>query len=136
MRTCFVDTNLFIRYLTNDDPQKADRVETLLERAATGKVRLVTADLVIAEIIWVLESAYGMTNEEITPMIKAILAAPGLEVTNESLVSRSLEFYESLNVDFVDGYIAALMEKLHIRNLYTFDRKHISRLQGIQRLEP
>jgi uncharacterized protein len=136
MKTCFVDTNLFIRYLTNDDPQKADRVETLLERAATGKVRLVTADLVIAEIIWVLESAYGMTNEEITPMIKAILAAPGLEVTNESLVSRSLEFYESLNVDFVDGYIAALMEKLHIRDLYTFDRKHISRFQGIQRLEP
>lgn len=27
MRTCFVDTNLFIRYLTNDDPQKADRVD-------------------------------------------------------------------------------------------------------------
>jgi predicted nucleic-acid-binding protein len=136
MKTCFVDTNLFIRYLTNDDPQKADRVETLLERAATGKVRLVTADLVIAEIIWVLESAYGMTNEEITPMIKAILAAPGLEVTNESLVSRSLEFYESQNVEFVDCYIAALMEKLHIRDLYTFDRKHISRFQGIQRLEP
>lgn len=136
MRTCFVDTNLFIRYLTDDDTKKADRVERLLAEAAAGRVRLVTAELVIAEIIWVLESAYGMNNVEISPMIKAILATQGLEVTNAPLVSRSLEFYEALNVDFIDGYIAAIMEKMGIRNLYTFDRKHISRLQGIQRLEP
>ncbi|MEW6668038.1 MAG: type II toxin-antitoxin system VapC family toxin [Thermodesulfobacteriota bacterium] len=136
MRTCFVDTNLFIRYLTNDDPKKADRVERLLAEAAAGRIRLVTAELVIAEIIWVLESAYGMNNVEICPMIRAILVTPGLEVTNTPLVSRSLEFYESLNVDFIDGYIAALMEKMGIGDLYTFDRKHISRLQGIRRLEP
>jgi predicted nucleic acid-binding protein len=30
MKTCFVDTNLFIRYFTNNDPYKADRVERLL----------------------------------------------------------------------------------------------------------
>ncbi|MBN1103249.1 MAG: type II toxin-antitoxin system VapC family toxin [Deltaproteobacteria bacterium] len=136
MRTCFVDTNLFIRYLTNDDSKKADRVERLLAEAASGKTKLVTADLVIAEIIWVLESAYGMNTQEICPMIRAILSTPGLEVTNASLVYRALEFYESMNIDFIDGYIAGLMEKMGIRELYTFDRKHISRLQGILRLEP
>jgi predicted nucleic acid-binding protein len=57
MRTCSVDTNLFIRYLTNDDTKKADRVGRLLAEAAIGKTKLVTADLVVAEIIRVLESA-------------------------------------------------------------------------------
>ena len=61
MKTCFVDTNLFIRYFTNDDPHKADRVERLLEQARTGTIRLITADMVIAEVVWVLESAYGLT---------------------------------------------------------------------------
>ena len=37
MTACFIDTNLFIRYLTNDDPGKADRVERLLAEAAAGK---------------------------------------------------------------------------------------------------
>ena len=37
MNRCFVDTNLFIRYLTNDDPAKADRVEKLLDGAARGE---------------------------------------------------------------------------------------------------
>ena len=99
MNTCFMDTNLFIRYLVNDDPGKADRVEKLLEQATSGKIRLVTADLVIAEGIWVLESAYGLKNAEITPMVKGILATPGIEGTNAELVGRSLDYYESLNID-------------------------------------
>jgi uncharacterized protein len=36
VKKAFLDTNIFIRYLTNDDPQKADRVEALLNEAAGG----------------------------------------------------------------------------------------------------
>ncbi len=52
MTVCFIDTNLFIRYLTNDDPVKAERVELLLKEAAAGKVRLVTAEMVMAEVVY------------------------------------------------------------------------------------
>ncbi len=136
MTTCFVDTNLFIRYLTNDDPAKADRVERLLRDAAAGKVRLVTAEMVIAEIVWVLESSYELKCAEIAPLIRAILATSGLEVLNAPLVARALEHYESKNIDFIDGYIAAVMEKQGIREFYSFDRKHISRIRAISRKEP
>lgn len=136
MKTCFMDTNLFIRYLVNDDPEKADRVEKLLEQATSGKIRLVTAGLVIAEVIWVLESAYGLKNAEITPMVKGILATPGIEVTNAELVGRSLDYYESLNIDFIDGYIAAVMDKMKITEIYSFDKKHISRIKELKRIEP
>lgn len=136
MTTCFVDTNLFIRYLTNDDPAKAERVELLLKEAAAGKVRLVTAEMVIAEVVWVLESSYGLKSAEVAPLIRAILATSGLDVLNAPLVARGLEHYETRNIDFIDGYIAAVMEKQGITELYSFDRKHISRIQAISRKEP
>lgn len=136
MTSCFVDTNLFIRYLTNDDPKKADRVERLLNEAAAGKVRLVTAEMVLAETVWVLESSYGLKSAEVAPLIRAILATPGLDVTNASLVARALEHYELRNIDFIDGYIAAVMEKQGITELYSFDKKHISRIKAISRKEP
>ena len=136
MKTCFVDTNLFIRYLTNDDPIKADRVEKLLEDAAKGKVKLVTTEMVIAEIVWVLESSYSLKNTDIAPLIRSILAAPGIEVINGAQVARALELYVSVNIDFIDGYSAAVMEKQGITDLYSFDRKHISRITGITRNEP
>ena len=47
----FLDTNLFLRFLTNDVPAQADAVERLLRRAAAGEVQLVTSSLVIAEIV-------------------------------------------------------------------------------------
>ena len=136
MKACFIDTNLFIRYLTNDDPAKADKVEKLLDDAAAGAVKLVTTEMVIAEVVWVLESGYSLKNTNIAPLIRGILATPGLDVINGPLVARAIELYESTNIDFIDGYIAAVMEKQGITELYSFDRKHISRLKAIARKEP
>ena len=136
MTACFVDTNLFIRYLTNDDKAKAERVEFLLKEAAAGKVRLVTAEMVIAEVVWVLESSYGLKSAEVVPLIRAILATSGLDVLNAPLVARALDYYETKHIDFIDGYIAAVMEKQGITERYSFDRKHISRIQAISRKEP
>lgn len=136
MTACFVDTNLFIRYLTNDDQAKAERVELLLKDAAVGKIKLMTAEMVIAEVVWVLESSYRLKSTTIAPLIRAILATKGLEVLNAPLIARALEHYETKNIDFIDGYIAAVMEKQGITELYSFDRKHISRIQAISRKEP
>ncbi|NTU42246.1 MAG: type II toxin-antitoxin system VapC family toxin [Nitrospirales bacterium] len=136
MKGYLVDTNLFIRYLTNDDQERADRVDRLLQDAASGEVRLVTAEMVIAEIVWVLESAYGLKSSGIAPLIRAILATPGLDVINAALVERALFHYETVNIDFIDGYIAAVMEKRGLTRLYSFDKKHISRLPGVERMKP
>lgn len=136
MSRVFVDTNLFLRYLTNDDPVKADRVEQLLNKAAAGEVKLVTAEMVLAETVWVLESSYGLGSAQVAPLVRGILATPGLEVLNGGLVARALDHYETLNIDFVDGYIAAVMEKQGLEELYSFDKKHASRLKGVQRREP
>ena len=136
MKSCFVDTNLFVRYLTDDDAEKADRVEALLGEASEGRVRLVTADLVLVELVWVLESSYDLKPVEIAPMIRSILATPGMEVINGALLAEALDHYEGNNIDIVDGYIAALMEKLNITDVYSFDRKHLSRLKSLKRIEP
>lgn len=135
MREVFVDTNLFIRYLTNDDPAKADRVEKLLGEAKAGKVLLVTAEMVLAETVWVLESGYGLSRVRIAHLVRAILATPGIDVVNGALVSRALELYETAKIDFVDGYIAAVMERRGIREIFSFDKKHLSRVSNLERRE-
>ncbi|NJM77278.1 MAG: type II toxin-antitoxin system VapC family toxin [Acaryochloridaceae cyanobacterium RU_4_10] len=76
----FIDTNLFLRYLTNDIPKKADRVEELLQRAALGEILLVTTSLVIAEIVWTLTSFYGLSRDQIRDRVLAILNTPRLVV--------------------------------------------------------
>jgi predicted nucleic acid-binding protein len=136
MSASFLDANIFIRYLTNDDPAKADRVEKLLDQAAGGGKQLLTTEMVIAEVVWVLESFYKLDNRAIGPMVKAILATPGLEVINGTLVEKAVEHYMGKNIDFIDGYIAAVMERRKVSEIFSYDKKHLDRIKTIQRLEP
>ena len=136
MKASFLDANIFIRYLTNDDPAKADRVEKLLESAAAGKERLLTTEMVVAEVVWVLESYYKLGNLAIGPMVKAILATPGLEVLNGTLVEKAVERYMAQNIDFIDGYIVAVMEQKKVNEIFSYDKKHLTRIKTIQRKEP
>lgn len=129
--TVFADTNLFLRYLTNDVPAQADLVESLLHRASKGKVNLVTTSMVIAEIVWTLESYYELDKKETQTMILGILNTDGLEVADSDLILQAIVHYTDKNADFIDAFNAVWMAKNNVDKAYTFDQKHFSRFEGI-----
>ncbi len=132
----FADTNLFLRYLTNDIPQDADAVEQLLRRAMAGELILVTNVLILAEIVWTLESFYHLPRPEIKKSILAILNTPGLDVVDSDLILQAVVWYADRHVDFIDAFNAAWMHGQGLKVVCTFDRKHFARLEGIQVLIP
>ena len=134
--TIFTDTNLFLRYLTDDVPAQADLVESMLRHAAKGQVYLVTTSMVIAEIIWTLESFYEIPKKDIQRKVLAILNTDGLEVEDADLILQAIGLYVEKNVDFIDAYNAAWMLKHDIKKAITFDQKHFSRFEGIVTEQP
>jgi len=128
----FADTNLFLRYLTNDLPEQADAVEHLLLLATQGEIVLVTNSLVMAEIVWTLDSYYRLARSDIREKIHAILHTPGLEVVDGHLLEAAVDDYVERNVDFVDAYNVAWAQAQGIRLACTFDRKHFSRFENIE----
>jgi predicted nucleic acid-binding protein len=128
----FADTNLFLRYLTNDVPEQADAFERILHQAAAGDLTLITNGLVIAEILWTLESYYQLTPPVAQDKILAILNTPGLVVVDGDLVLQAVLWHVEKRVDFIDAYNAAWMIDQDIRTIYTFDRKHFLRFEGIE----
>jgi predicted nucleic-acid-binding protein len=128
----FADTNLFLRYLTNDVPTQADAVEQLLRRASAGEIVLVINSLVIAEIVWTLESYYGLARDSVKSKILAILNTPGLEAAEGDLLLQAISWYADKNIDFIDAFNAAWLLARGLTTAYTFDHKHFSRLEGIR----
>ena len=127
----FVDTNLFLRYLTNDIPAQADAVEQLLQQATAGEIILVTNSLVIAEIVWTLESYYQLPKKSIQEKVLAILNTPGLDVAESDQILQAITWYVDQNVDFADAYNVAWLLDHEMTLAYTFDHKHFSRLTGV-----
>ncbi len=132
----FADTNLFLRYLTNDVPAQADAVEALLKRAANRDLTLVTNSLVIAEIVWTLESFYKLSKASIQEKVLAILNTPGLEIIDGDLVLQGINGYVENNVDFIDAYNGAWLAVRGLTTAYTFDRAHFARLPGVTVVVP
>jgi predicted nucleic-acid-binding protein len=132
----FADTNLFLRFLTNDIPEQADAVENLLHRAASGELVLVTNSMVLAEIVWTLESFYHLPKAEIKDKVLAILNTPGLDVVEGELILQSAIWYAEENVDFTDAFNAAWLLNQGLTTAYTFDRKHCARFEGVKVLAP
>ncbi len=136
MNEFFVDTNVFLRFLTEDVPKQAQEVERLLQHAAAGEIALSTSALVMAEIIWTLESYYELSREEVEDKVLAILNTPGLKVENANMIALAVSLYVDKNIDFVDAYNALWVGENDLDQVLTFDTKHFSRVEGIRAKTP
>jgi predicted nucleic acid-binding protein len=131
----FVDTNIFLRFLVNDLPEQADACETLFRKAVDGQEALCTSDMVIAEIVWVLESYYELARSEIRSKVEKILNTPNLSCDNELAIINALVLYDEKRIDFIDAYNASIMRMKGLREIYSYD-KHYDRLDWLTRVEP
>ena len=136
MASLFVDTNVFLRFLTNDDPAKAKRAEALFRNATKGHVTLTTSLLVVAEIIWTLESFYKLGKQDIASKVEKILNTPNLDCPETPQIIMALDLYVQENIDFVDAYHAYYMKDREIGQIVTYDRKHFGRVPWVEVREP
>ena len=88
-----IDTNVLVRYLTDDEHEMADRAGRLLERECTpdrpGFFNLV----VLCEVVWVLRRHYRFARAQIADAVGAVLRARQLAVEHAELVERALDQY-------------------------------------------
>ena len=126
-----LDTNVLIRHLTGDPPGQARRATALLR----AKNELVLTDLILAEMVYVLESFYERRRPQIAEMTRALLALPSIAVGDHDLILRAVELYEMERLDFAEAYLAALAELSDVTQVASFDRQ-IDRVKTIKRVEP
>ena len=131
----FVDTNVFLRFLTADIPEKADACEKLFQKALADKERLFTTDLVIAEIIWVLESYYELPKNEVQEKVEKILNTPNLICPQKEVILGALNLYSEKNIDYIDAFNALILRDKSIEEIYSYDQ-HYDRVDWLTRLEP
>lgn len=131
-----IDTNILVRYLTNDDPSKAKAVDSLLNKALKGELKILIPSIVIAELVWVLESFYEMKPNEIAELVEAVLNTPGVEVTDKSIITFALKLYRAKNMDFIDAWIIEFAKNSNVNTIYTFDKRHFKAIEEIEAKSP
>jgi predicted nucleic-acid-binding protein len=129
--SAFVDSNILVRHLTGDPPDQSRRATAFL---SSGQ-NLGLVDLVVAEVVYVLESVYEVERERVAELLRAAIGFPAIVVAEESLLLRTLELYEQYRIHFAECYLAACAELSGVGTVASFDRA-IDRVPTVQRLEP
>ena len=129
--TAFVDTNILVRHLTGDPPAQAQRATRYLE----GADELLLADLIAAELVYVLEAYYEVPRAQVADTLRALLAFPAVRVVDPGLLQRAIEVYEVYRLDFADAYLVASAERTGVGVVVSFDRA-IDRVGTVRRDEP
>jgi uncharacterized protein len=137
MKPAFIDANIIIRYLTNDDPVKKQACFALLKQADEDKITLTTSEVAITEVVYVLASKrhYHLPPEEIRKRLHPILSIRGLKLAHRQTYLRALELYVVYHFDFEDCLSLAHIERQQLSELYSYDQD-FDRGGTVRRLEP
>lgn len=110
-----VDTNVVVRYLTNDDP-----VQAAIARKLVAGHSIHLPKTVVLESEWVLRSLYRFSPQRICAALHAFALLSNVTVEDAEQVSRAFGWFEQ-GMDFADAM--HLASAADCDAFATFDRK-------------
>lgn len=117
-----LDTNVLVRLLTEDDPAQAAAARSFVERALARGERLFVGAVVLAELAWLLSSAYRFRKADVARAVEALLSTEGFEVEGREAARVALDRYRAGKGDLADHLIGARNELAGCASTFTFDR--------------
>jgi len=135
MKKAFIDTNIFLRYLTKDDPSKYDKCKEIFKKAVEGKIELSTSGIVIAELIWTLLSYYKVQKADVVEKISIMVSTDNLYIPDKNIITDALVLYDRKNIDYIDAYNAVFMKHYGLEEIYSYDGD-FDVVENINRNEP
>lgn len=132
--TYYVDTNIFVRYLTEDIPQQTELVEKRFQQAKQNQINLITTEFTIAEVLYVLQSFYKMDRGQAIVKVQTMISPRWINVERKEEVLEALLLYKTMNIDFVD-LLNWAVAKENKAKILSFD-KDFDKLTPKLRVEP
>jgi predicted nucleic-acid-binding protein len=117
-----LDTNVLVRFVTNDDAGQAAVAERLFAECQRNRERLFISTIVICELFWVLKNGLRQTKVEIVKVIDGLVEDDLFQIEQRALVVKGLEHYRHGRADFADYLIGLLGGHAGCRDTVTFDR--------------
>jgi predicted nucleic-acid-binding protein len=126
-----LDTNVLIRYLTQDDPVQSAKATEVIERRLTAKNPGFVSVVAMVETVWILDRAYSLTAQEISTVVERLLQIEVLAIENEQEVFTAMVALKQGRGSFSDALIAEFGVRAGCSRTLTFDQKAL-RLPGFE----
>jgi predicted nucleic-acid-binding protein len=127
-----LDTNVLVRYVTQDDPAQSAKASKLIESltsAAPGFVSLVS----VVELVWVLQTCYQSARSEVVAVLETLLRTRELTIEQAEVIWQALRRFTHTKADFADCLIERCAHAAGCEYTATFD-VNAAKATGMRRL--
>lgn len=107
----FIDTNIFLRFLLDEDSAQHQDSVKLLAAIMEGKFHPYSSNIVIAEIIHVLTRVYKQSKPIVVASIEKLLTIRNLTIIEKTNTEEAVKLYKTFNMKFGDCLIATQVPK-------------------------
>lgn len=129
--TAFVDASVLARHLAGGRAEESRRATAFL----AGADALVLTDVVVAELVFVLESIYRAPRPQVRSAVRSLLGFAPIVVRDAELLLRALEVYDDHRLGFPEAYLVACAERSGVGAVASFDRS-LDRAPTVRREAP
>ncbi len=116
-----LDTNVLVRYVMQDDPKQSAKATRFIESLTPETAGFVSV-VALIELVWVLNSCYDLTREQISQALDGLLRAKELVVDRAEQVGQALRVFRASSADFADCLIERTAHAAGCDRTMTFDR--------------
>ena len=85
-----LDTNVLVRYITQDDANQSPKATRLVESLRVDEPGFVSIVSVV-ELGWVLQASYGLTRDQIGQAVEALLRTKEISIEHSDNVLKPCE---------------------------------------------
>jgi predicted nucleic-acid-binding protein len=117
-----LDTNVLVRYLTQDDPTQSKKANVLIAAAAATRRRLHLDVIVLCELVWVLRGAYKLDKATVVDALQRILESGQFSIEDRDASREALAAYRTGAGDFSDYLLGSRNQKAGCEHTVSFDR--------------
>lgn len=124
-----LDTNVLVRMLIEDDRRQARIIEETIVWAEKNSVPVLILSEVLVETVWVLESVYQCSREEILKFLQTLIATPTFVFVDPQVVRNAIHEFKK-GGDFADLFIVNQAKQHQAKKFFSFDKKLQKKFPG------
>lgn len=117
-----LDTNALVRMLIEDNEKQALTVKKLIESAEKKGLQIIILTEVLIETVWVLESVYNCSREDIYRFLETLMHASIFIFSEPQVMGNAIRHFRK-GGDFADIVIVMQAINHHARKIFSFDKK-------------
>jgi len=117
-----IDTNVLVRYITQDDERQGRLARRYLETQLTMDSPGFINHVVLCELVWVFETAYRYSREQILKALQRLFESAVVRFESSQILWRALDLYQQ-GQDFSNAVLVLVNASRGCEFTLTFDKR-------------